>query len=511
MICLSGRRFYIIGNIIMNNGGNMLSKNIKFHISRVSRVVALIAALAFSLAGFQATSASADVPQISQKSMDLLMATGNAMAEVASAVKPAIVNISTSRTVKVGGGANPFYDDPFFRRFFGDQFGRQQPKERKSGALGSGVIVSSDGFILTNYHVVKDAEQIKVNIADKGEFSGKVIGSDPKTEISVVKIDANGLPTLPWGDSDKLKVGEIVLAVGNPFGLNQTVTMGIVSATGRANVGIADYEDFIQTDAAINPGNSGGALVNARGEFVGINTAIFSTTGGYQGIGFAIPSNMVRAIMNSLVKYGKVIRGWLGVSIQKITPELAKQFDLKSENGALVSDVVEDGPAQKAGLKRGDVIVEYDGKKIDEPYQLRIMVAGTAPGEEHTLTIVRDKQTVMLKVTIGELPADMQTAAEMGEYQNVLRGVNVQELTPEIAKKLNVPGKVKGVVISDVAEDSPAAGILTQGDVIQEINRRRITGVKEYLEIASKIGKEENVLLLVYRGGASVFITLSGR
>ncbi len=291
-------------------------------------------------------------PRVSSQSVESLTKIGHAMAEVSAAVKPAIVNISTTRTVKIsGGGADPFFDDPFFRRFFGDKFGRQrQPKEQKSAALGSGVIVSSDGYIITNYHVVKEADEIKVLLSDKREFSGKVIGSDPKTEISVVKIEAKGLPTLNWGDSDALEVGEIVLAVGNPFGLNQTVTMGIVSAVGRANVGIADYEDFIQTDAAINPGNSGGALVNVRGEVVGINTAIFSTSGGYQGIGFAIPSNMVKSIKDSLVKKGRVVRGWLGVSIQSITPELAKQFNLKGEKGVLVSDVNESSPAEKAGL-----------------------------------------------------------------------------------------------------------------------------------------------------------------
>lgn len=446
---------------------------------------------------------------ISEKSVELLTNTGNAMAEVAAAVKPAIVNISTSRTVKMSGGANPFYDDPFFRHFFGDQFGRQQqPRERKSAALGSGVIVSPEGYIVTNYHVVKDADEIKVTLTDKREFTGKVIGSDAKTELSVVKIEATGLPTLLWGDSDKLRVGEIVLAVGNPFGLNQTITMGIVSATGRANVGIADYEDFIQTDAAINPGNSGGALVNASGQLVGINTAIFSTSGGYQGIGFAIPSNMVKSIMSSLTKYGKVIRGWLGISIQKITPELAKQFNLKSENGALVSDLVENGPAQKSGLKRGDVIVEYDGKKTDEPYQLRNMVANTAPGEEHTLTVLRDNEALKLTVKIGELPSSMQ--AEAGEYQNALRGVSVQDLSPEIASKLNIPGRVKGVVVTDVADDSPAAGVLMQGDVIQEVNRKKVTSVKDFQEIVSQIKSEDNILLLVYRNGSSVFITLSG-
>jgi serine protease Do len=450
-------------------------------------------------------------PKVSAQSVESLTKIGRAMAEVSAAVKPAIVNISTTRTIKIAGGADPFFDDPFFRRFFGDRFGQQrQLKEHKSAALGSGVIVSSEGYIITNYHVVKDAEEIKVLLSDKREFAGKVIGSDPKTEISVVKIEANGLPTLKWGDSDALEVGEIVLAVGNPFGLNQTVTMGIVSAVGRANVGIADYEDFIQTDAAINPGNSGGALVNVRGEVVGINTAIFSTSGGYQGIGFAIPSNMVKSIMDSLVKKGKVVRGWLGVSIQSITPELARQFNLKGEKGVLVSDVNENSPAEKAGLKRGDIIVEYDGKNTDEPSQFRNMVANTAPGEEHSLKVLRNDEVLTLKVSIGELPSDLQQA-QSGAYESSLRGISVQDITPDLAKKLNIPGRVKGVVVSDIEEDSPASGVLMQGDIIQEINRKRVGAVKDYQEVAAGIKKDENILLLVYRGGSSLYITLSGK
>jgi serine protease Do len=431
------------------------------------------------------------------------------MAEISAAVKPAIVNISTTRTVKVAGGSDPFADDPFFRHFFGDNL-RRQPKEQKSAALGSGVIVSSDGYIITNYHVVKDADEIKVLLADKRELPGKVIGSDPKTEISVVKIEAENLPTLPWGNSDSLEAGDLVLAVGNPYGLNQTVTMGIVSAVGRANVGIADYEDFIQTDAPINPGNSGGALVNVRGQLIGINTAIFSTSGGYQGIGFAIPSNMVRTIMVSLLKEGKVTRGWLGISIQRITPELSKQFGLKDENGVLVSDVTENGPAEKAGLKRGDVILAYDGKKTDEPSLFRNTVANTAPGEKHSLKVLREGKTLTLKVIVGELPSDVQQA-ESGAYQNALRGVGVQDITPDIAKKIGLPARVKGVVVNDVDEDSPAYGVLAQGDVIQEIDRKKIASVADYQNTASTIGRDDNVLLLVYRQGSSLFITLSSK
>jgi len=460
---------------------------------------------------FLVTTSDAQGPAISEQSVDLLTKTGRAMAEVTAAVKPGIVNILTTRTVKVGSGQDPFLDDPFFKRFFGDQFGRQkqQPKEQKSSGLGSGVIVSQEGYIITNSHVVKDADEIKVTLTDKREYVGKVIGSDLKTEIAVVKIEATGLPIVPWGNSDKLQVGEVVLAVGNPFGLNQTVTMGIVSALGRANVGIADYEDFIQTDAAINPGNSGGALVNVRGEVVGINTAIYSTSGGYQGIGFAIPSNMVKSIMESLITRGKVVRGWLGVSIQKVTPELAKQFDLKDEIGALVGDVVEEGPAEKAGLQRGDIISEYDGKKIEEPYILRNMVANTLPGEQHTITVLRDGKAMTMTITIGELPSDAQQPAESADVQNALKGVSVQDMNPELAKKLKVPDKIKGVIVRDVEDSSIAAGALMQGDVIQEVNRKKVANVKSYKDVVAKIKKDEPVLLLIFRGGSSLFVTLS--
>lgn len=453
----------------------------------------------------------AESPKISEDSVNFLTKTGQAMAEVTAAVKPAIVNISTTRTVKVSGGMDPFGDDPFFRRFFGERFGNQrQPKEHRSAGLGSGVIVSPDGYIITNYHVVKDADEIKVLLSDKREFKGRVIGSDPKTEISVVKIDSAGLPTIPWGDSGKLQVGEVVLAVGNPYGLNQTVTMGIVSALGRANVGIADYEDFIQTDAAINPGNSGGAMVNVRGELVGINTAIFSTSGGYQGIGFAIPSNMVKSVMGSLIREGKVIRGWLGVSIQTMTPDLAKQFNLKEEKGALVGDVVENSPAEKAGITRGDVIISYNGTRINEPNELRNIVANTLPGEKRNIKVVRENKEMTIPVVIGELPAGMQQVTT-GEYQNALRGVGVQDITPDISKKLRIPERIRGVIINDVDEESPAAGVLSPGDVVQEINREKIKDLNDYQEIVPKIKRGEDVLLLIYRRGSSLFITLSDK
>ncbi|MEK7272062.1 MAG: DegQ family serine endoprotease [Nitrospirota bacterium] len=454
--------------------------------------------------------AYADAPKISKESVDFLTKIGQAMSEISNAVKPAIVNISTTKTEKLSESPYaPFFDDPFFRRFFGDRFRHPEvPRERKTASLGSGVIVSSNGYILTNSHVIKDADEIKVLLSDKREFQGKIIGTDPKTEVAVIKIDAQDLPTISWGDSDKLKVGEVVMAIGSPFGLNQTVTMGIVSAVGRANVGIADYEDFIQTDAAINPGNSGGALVNARGELVGINTAIFSTTGGYQGIGFAIPSNMAKAVMDSLIKTGKVIRGWLGVSIQPLTPELAKQFNLEKEYGALVGDVIENSPAEKAGILRGDVIIEYNGKKVNEPYHLRNTVANTPPGETAELKVIRNGKIETIKVMIGELPTEVPKAPVI-EYKNVLRGISVRELTPELYRQMNISEKIKGVIVAEIGPDSPAEGKLMEDDIIQEINRKAISNLKDYESTASEIKPDEIVLLLVFRKGSSVFITIS--
>lgn len=456
------------------------------------------------------TNGYAENANISKESIDILTKAGQAMAEVTAAAKPAVVNIASTQTIKTQGIPSPFFNDPFFRHFFGDEFGfNDKPKERKQSGLGSGVIVDKDGYILTNNHVVRNATEIKIKLSDKREFKGKVIGSDPKTDIAVIKIEAKDLPVIKFGDSDSLKVGETVIAIGNPYGLNQTVTSGIVSATGRANVGIADYEDFIQTDAAINPGNSGGALVNVRGELVGINTAIFSTSGGYQGIGFAIPSNMVKVVMESLIKKGKVIRGWLGVSIQPMTPDLAKQFKLSDEKGALVGDVFEDSPAEKAGIKRGDVIVEYNGKKIDEPVGLRNMVAGTSPNEKASLKIIRDGKPLAIDVVIIEQPSGLQKLP--GNFENYLKGVHVQNLTPEIRRSLEIPKRVSGVIVSDIDDGSPSEGVLVRNDVILEINKNRITSTKSYESAVSKIKQGENILLLVFRNGSAIYITLSNR
>jgi serine protease Do len=457
------------------------------------------------------TNASASV--ISDESVDFLKHTGKAMAELAGAVKPAIVNISTTRTEKISESQfAPFFNDPLFRKFFGDRHGDERfPKERKTASLGSGVIVSSDGYILTNNHVIKNADEIKVLLSDKREFKGKIIGSDPRTDIAVIKIEATDLPQVVWGDSGSLMVGEIVLAIGNPYGLNQTVTMGIVSAVERVNMGIADYVDFIQTDAAINPGNSGGALVNAGGELVGINTAIFSTSGGYQGIGFAIPSNMAKNVMVSLITKGKVVRGWLGVSIQPISPELARQFQLESEKGSLVGDVIEGSPAQNGGIMRGDVIIGINGEKVTEPHELRNIIANTLPGEAIVLNIIRDGREILLSVTLSELSVESQEESSAGIiYDNSLRGITVQDLTPKIYKRLDVPEKIRGVVITDIEPEAPAETKLMPGDIILEIKRKAITSTDDYDRIVSTIERNENILMLIFRRGSSIFITLDG-
>ncbi len=431
---------------------------------------------------------------------------------VAKMAKASVVNIASSRKVKneSEGGGNPF-DDPFFRRFFGEEPDKKfrQPKERQEQGLGSGVIVSSDGYIVTNNHVVEKADDIKVLLNDKRSFKGKIIGTDPKTDVAVIKIDAKDLPAIVMADSSQLQVGEMVLAVGNPFGLNQTVTMGIISAVGRANMGIVDYEDFIQTDAAINPGNSGGALVNLRGELVGINTAIFSRSGGNMGIGFAIPSNMARSVMTSLIQHGKVIRGWLGVSIQELTPELAKEFGAGDTQGALVADVLDDSPAAKAKLQRGDVIVAYKGTPVRDPGHLRSMVAETPPDTTVAVTILRDKDRKDVKMVIAELPKEMAKASQNGpesaKGEHALAGVTVED-----NKERSGPGRGKGgVVVTEVEAESPAerAGVHV-GDVILEINRKPIRSVSDFDKLAGQLGAKTPALLLITRGNATVFISV---
>ena len=433
--------------------------------------------------------------------------------EVAKAITPAVVNI-TSRVARKHGRMQRDPMEEFFRSPFGPfgPFGPQgpmPPQEPHGGGIGSGVIVSPDGHIITNNHVVDGANELTVTLPDKREFKGKIVGTDPKTDLAVIKIDASNLPYVRWGDSSKLQVGEYVLAVGNPFGLNSTVTLGIVSALGRGHMGITQYEDFIQTDAAINPGNSGGALVSPAGELVGINTAIVSQTGGYQGVGFAVPANMAKPVFESLVKNGKVVRGYLGVAIQDLTQDLAKSFGVKQAKGVLVSSVAEDSPAQRAGLKQGDVIVACQGKPVEDPAALQREVTHTPVNTKATLKVIRDGREQEVTVIIGEQAETVKVASADSSTENALAGLEVQSLDMQTARELGLHGKVQGVVVVDVEPDSLAdrAG-LAQGDVIKEINRQPIKSVRDYEKIAGSLKKDESALLLINRRGTALFITV---
>jgi len=435
-------------------------------------------------------------------------------ADVARAVTPAVVNI-TSRAVRTRDRGQRDPRDPmeeFFNSPFGPPEGPRGPhgqREPHGGGMGSGVIVSPDGYLITNNHVVEGANELTVTLPDKREFKGKIIGTDPKTDLAVVKIDASGLPFVRWGESSKLQVGEYVLAIGNPFGLNSTVTLGIVSALGRGRMGITQYEDFIQTDAAINPGNSGGALVNTAGELVGINTAIVSQTGGYQGVGFAVPASMAKPVMESLVATGKVVRGYLGVAIQDLTQDLAKSFGLKQAKGALVSNVAEDSPAGRAGLQQGDVIIAYQGKPIEDPTDLQRAVTRTPVGTKATLKVIRNGREQDVTATIGEQVETMKVASADASMENALAGVEVQSLDLQTARELGLHGKAQGVVVVNVEPDSQADRVgLAQGDVIREINRQPIKSVKDYEKVAGSLKKDESALLLINRRGASLFVTV---
>jgi serine protease Do len=382
--------------------------------------------------------------------------------------------------------------------------------------------MDSRGYIVTNNHVVENASQITVTLSDKREFPAKVVGADPKTDLAVVKIEADGLPSLKWAEYEKLQVGDLVLAVGSPFGLHSTVTLGIISALGRGNVGIADYEDFIQTDAAINPGNSGGALVNMNGDLIGINTAIFSRTGGSEGIGFAIPSSIAVDIVESLTKTGKVVRGWMGVAIQEVTPALAKSFKIPEQRkGVLISDVNENGPSAAAGMKRGDVVVGFNDKDVVSVSQLRNMVARTLVGQTAKVKVLRDGEEKMIEVKIGERPSDeMLARREPGAApsapdvvkppDNVLAGLRVQALDQSAMTQLNLPAKTTGVLVNHVEAGSPAeAAGIQRGDVVQEINHSAVKSLDDYQKASAKIKKEEMVVLLLSRQGNNLFVAVN--
>ncbi|HUA82587.1 MAG TPA: DegQ family serine endoprotease [Bryobacteraceae bacterium] len=430
-------------------------------------------------------------------------------------VVPAVVNISSSRMVKNDmSGMQGMGMDPFFRQFFGNNFpGYNVPKEQREKSLGSGVIVSPEGYILTNNHVVDHATDITVTLHDKRVFKAKVIGTDPRTDIAVLKISdgSNNFPSLVLGNSSQVEVGDIVLAVGDPFGVGQTVTNGIVSATGRSGLGIEDVEDFIQTDAPINPGNSGGALVDDEGHLIGINTAILSgNSGGNQGIGFAVPINLARHDMDEILAHGKVEHGYLGILPEDVTPALAQAFGTSKTGGALVGDVTANSPASKAGLQKGDIITAVNGKPIVDANQLRLVIGDMDPNTTANLTVLRNDKPEQIAVTLGEFPSSEQQASNNnGEKENTLQGVQVETLTPDTAQQLKLSAQTKGVVVDQVNPDSKAADAgLQRGDVIQQVNHKPVANVSEFRQAVTSTAKDAPVLLLVNRDGTTLFIAV---
>jgi serine protease Do len=456
------------------------------------------------------------LPAWAQDARSVLQSLQDAFVQVAQTVKPAVVNIATTQKPRPAerrrGQVPPSLQGPF-REFFGDEFlerffGEQPQRERHS--LGSGVIVDKRGYILTNNHVIERADEIEVRLSDKRKFKATVVGKDPKTDLAVIKVDATeNLPVVKLGDSEKIRIAEWVMAIGNPFGLDQTVTVGVVSAVGRSDVGITMYEDFIQTDASINPGNSGGPLVNMSGEVVGINTAIVATG---QGIGFAIPINMAREITDRLIAQGRVVRGWLGIGIQELTDELAAQFGVKADEGVLVGNVMKDSPAEKGGLKTGDIIQEFNNTKVTNVRQLQREVAQGSVNTPVKVTVLREKQPMTLTIVLGEQPTEaaVPPSEGPGPAETAERfGFTVQDLTPELREQLKVPTGT-GVVVSGVDDDGPAAKAgLRAGDVIAEVNRERVRTAADFARLLAQMRKGSNLLLLVQRDGNSRFVVVS--
>ncbi len=422
-------------------------------------------------------------------------------AQVAESVAPAVVNINTVTRVSGRTPVEEFFGDEFFKRFFGEAPDRQQVQR----SLGSGVIVDASGVVLTNAHVVERATEIEVATADGKKHKAKLMGVDRKTDLAVLKLQGGGpYAAANLGDSDRVRVGDWVLAIGSPFGLQQTVTAGIISAKGRS-IGQGPYDDFLQTDAAINPGNSGGPLVNMSGEVVGINSAILSRTGGNVGIGFSIPVNMAKRIYTELAAKGKVTRGWLGVSIQPLTPDLAKGFGLKEPNGVLISDVVQDSPAAVAGVTSGDIIIEFDKKKVDSPQELQKVVASTQPGRAVPLKVWRDKGEKTLEIKIGETPDDNVALKSTNKGKSLL-GLDVRPITPELARQLNLRNP-EGVIVFSVDDESAAAEAgLQRGDVIREVNRQRVRSLPDFEKATKDVKEGDRVTVLLQRGPQSLYV-----
>jgi serine protease Do len=456
----------------------------------------------------------------------------NSFADIIEKASPAVVKISTTRVIKASEqqGNNPFMTDPFFRQFFGGPGGR--PHDQRERGLGSGVIVNSSGYILTNNHVVDKATALKVALSDGRDFTAKVVGTDPQTDVAVVKIDATNLPTLTFANSDTARVGDLCFAIGNPFGQDHTVTMGIVSAKGRNNLreNTVQLQDFIQTDASINPGNSGGALINARGQLIGMNTMILTGGGagfggeaGNVGIGFAVPSNMARQVLDQLVKNGKVSRGYMGVSLQGMSPELASQFGLKSDHGAIVGDVTPGKPGEKAGLKSGDVIVKIDGEEVKDSNDLTMKVTSHAPGSTVSLDVIRDGKPMKINVTLGQRPTGLDWAKAPGSSggndngdndngsaeNSSARGINVETLTPEVAQQLGLDPAPKGVVVTSVDADSSAADVggIGRGSVIVAVDRHPVTNVADFKRLMAQ-AQGKPALLTTNNGGNTGFVVV---
>lgn len=437
-----------------------------------------------------------------------------AFENAANAIRGSVVNINSVKHAKIttpqqkrqrmqrmprqqSPFSNP-YEDLFGEDFFEKFFRYQEPKDRAQQGLGTGVIIDAAGHIITNNHVVDEADEITVRLSDKKEYKAKLIGSDAKTDLAVIKIEGTGFKAATFGDSDKLKIGEWVVAAGNPFGLDHTITAGIVSAKGRSNVGIVDYEDFIQTDAAINPGNSGGPLVNLRGEVVGINSAIFSKSGGYMGIGFSIPSNMVKNIFGNILNTGRVIRGWLGVLIQNLDEDMAKSFGYVGTKGALIGDVTVGGPAEQGGMKQGDIVVAYNDATVEDVTHLRKMVAETKPGSTAKLVVFRNGKNQPVSIKIEELKSEEAPIIE-AETETDL-GITLRDLTPEMAQQLNIKVKT-GAVVTDVDPSGPAfrAGI-QPGDIIVGLNAEKVGNSRDFERLLAKVGKKEGFRLTLQSG-----------
>jgi serine protease Do len=490
----------------------------------VRRWIAVLVAIVFLLiGGLIGTLATAKA--ISGQTVPILVSTTpdrlagkvsfqDGFAPVVRDVAGAVVNISSSRVIRAPGVGPlaPFLNDPFFRQFFGNPY-QNRPQTERETSLGSGVIINPDGYVLTNNHVVEGASEIRVYLSNKKEYHAKVVGTDPRTDVAVVKLDASGLPVVKLGDSSAIQVGDFCLAIGNPFGLGQTVTSGIISATGRSGLGIEGpgaYEDFIQTDAPINPGNSGGALVDVRGELVGINTAILSGSGGSIGIGFAVPINLARQVMDQIIQHGKVTRAWMGILPQDVTPAIARAFGLSSPQGVLVGTVEPNSPAARGGVEQGDILLQMNSKPISGVNEFRIQIGLMKPGATVRFRVFRNGSQRDITVTLGEMPSSEARKSQPGGAQpsRVLQGLSVQTLTPDVARQLQIPASTRGVVVTNVAQGSLAADAgLQQGDVILQVNRKPVNTAEQFSNAVERAGNHI-LLLLVNRGGTTFYLTI---